>query len=57
MRIHEGDLINGQELYTLYREKFKLRGYETDDWNDLEEDNKQVWNALAEDLLLWKETL
>lgn len=45
--------MTGIELYNLYRQKLlSLCNCDSDGWDDLEDDDKAVWNALAADVQL-----
>jgi hypothetical protein len=43
--------MTGKELYALYQRKFAERGCQVDDWDDLEQMDRDVWCALAIELL------
>jgi hypothetical protein len=43
--------MTGQELYVLWQHKMAERGVGTDGWDDLEQLDREVWCALATQLL------
>ena len=42
--------LTGEELYALYRQKHAALGCSTDEWEYLEQIDRDVWDALAADL-------
>lgn len=38
---------NGEGLYAIFTEKMNDQGIEIDEWEDLDESDRQAWNELA----------
>lgn len=43
--------MTGEELYTKYLFAMADQGFHIDAWDDLGQNEQEVWNALAEDLV------
>lgn len=56
MAIHTGDMLTGKELWDLYRRKLAENGLDSDTWEECEKWHQKVWIALANELLIWKDS-
>lgn len=44
-------VINGEKLYAKYKRANEEAGCGVDSWHELEESDREAWNAMAYDLL------